>query len=102
MGMDGLGMLFKLQKEMKGVQHRLAKTTVEGSDPDGLVRAVVNGEYKLIEISLDNALLPVGGERAEKAIISAVNTAVQKMKDLSAREVESLKNSIPGMGGGAS
>jgi DNA-binding YbaB/EbfC family protein len=100
-GMGDLGQLIKLQREMKGIQSRLAKATMEGSDPSGKVKARVNGEFSLLELSIDEDLLKEKKDRIEKSVTQAVNDAVAKMKEFSAAEVGRLKDElqIPGLDG---
>ncbi len=98
-GLGDLGQLLKLQKEMKNMQNRLAKAVIEGSDPGGLVKAAVNGEYRLVRIDLPDELRSLDRGKAEKAVMQAVNDAVDRMKEHSAAELDKMKGSfqIPGM-----
>ena len=100
-GLSDLGNMMKLQKELKSIQKRLKKTEIEGNSRDGSVRAVVNGEYKLMDIKIDISLLEnVDKEKLEKMIISAVNSAVDKSRDYAAEEMSKLTGgiNIPGIG----
>jgi nucleoid-associated protein EbfC len=98
-GLGDLGQLMKLQREMKNMQNKIARATIEGGDARGLVKATVNGEFRLVRIEIDDALLGEGKERAEKAVLQAVNDAVDRMKAHSAEELGRLKDTlqIPGM-----
>ncbi|MBN1531634.1 MAG: YbaB/EbfC family nucleoid-associated protein [Spirochaetes bacterium] len=98
-GLGDLGQIMKLQREMKNMQHKIAKATIEGADAGGRVKATVNGEYRLVRIDIDNALLGEGREKAEKAVLQAVNDAVERMKAYSTEELGKLKDAlqIPGM-----
>ena len=99
-GLGDMGNLMKLQKEMKGIQKKLKKSRMEGSSSDGAVKATVNGEFSLLDIAIDSALVEAGDAKAiEKMVVSAVNDAVENMKQHSAAEMAKLTGglNIPGM-----
>ncbi len=99
-GLGDIGNLMKLQKEMKGVQKKLKKTKLEGESSDGSVKAVVNGEYSLLDLTIDPELLSnADGKQIEKMILTAVNDAVEKIKDYSAQEMSKFTGglNLPGM-----
>jgi DNA-binding YbaB/EbfC family protein len=97
-GLGDMGNLLKLQKEMKGIQKKLKKTKIEGESVDGLVKAVVNGEYELVSISIDDAAAG-DAQKLEKHVLTAVNDATEKMKSHTAAEMSSITGglNIPGL-----
>jgi nucleoid-associated protein EbfC len=98
-GMGDLGNLMKMQREMKNIQKKLKKTKIEGVSSDGLVKATVNGEQKLLDISIEEELLSQGRKKVEKMVLDAVNDASAKIQDYSAAEIKKLTGdlNIPGM-----
>jgi len=99
-GLGDMGQILKLQKEFKNVQKRLQKNETAGESTDGTVRATVNGEYRLVDIQIDQAVLASADKRAiEKKIIFAVNDAVDKTKEYAAQEMRKLTGglNIPGL-----
>jgi len=100
-GLGDIGNLMKLQKEFKSIQKKITDTTVSGACPDGKVRVVMAGDYRVREISIDPGWLEGGtADELEKMIRSAVNNAVDKIKHLSAIEMEKLTGglNLPGLG----
>jgi DNA-binding YbaB/EbfC family protein len=90
-GLGELGNLMKMQKEMKNVQKKIQKTKIEGQSSDGSVKAVVNGEFTLLDISIDENLVRSGDvKKVEKMVYSAVNDAVNKARDFSAEEMKKI------------
>ena len=80
-----------MQREMKNFQKKLKKTKLEGESPDGLVKAVVTGEYRVADLSIDNSLIESGdAKKIEKSVASAVNDAVTKIMDYSTGEMSKL------------
>ena len=90
-GLGDIGNLMKMQKEMKSIQKRLKKMNVEGESPDGSIKAIVNGEYSLVDISIDEKLVESADKnKIQKMVLSAVNDAVDKVKQQSASEMAGL------------
>ncbi len=99
-GLGDVGQMMKLQKEFKNIQKKLQKAEMEGESTDGTVKAKVNGEYKVVDIQIDeNTLKTVDKRKLEKMIIFAVNDAVDKTKDFAAQEMTKLTGglNIPGI-----
>ena len=100
-GLGDLGQIMKIQKEMKNVQKKITSARLEGESPNGSVKATVTGEYRLVDLQIDESLLN-GSDAGEikRSIMSAVNDAVAKIKDYSAGEMEKLTGglNIPGLG----
>lgn len=100
-GLGDLGNLMKLQKEMKALQKKLKASKTEDESNDGNVKAVVNGEFSLLEISIKPEFIAQNDvKKIEKSVVSAVNNATEKMKAQSAKEMASLTGgmNIPGLG----
>lgn len=100
-GLGDLGNLMKLQKEMKNLQKQLKASTVEETSNDGNVTATVNGELSLLGISIKPEFAAQNDvKKLEKAIVSAVNNAAEKIKKQSAEAMKSAAGGlgIPGLG----
>jgi len=90
-GLGDLGKIMKMQKEMKAIQKRLKQMQLEGESPGGEVKAVVNGEYELVDLKIEPDFLQNHEHRKiEKMVLAAVNKAVENIKDKSATEMSSL------------
>ena len=90
-GLGDIGNLMKMQKEMKNIQKKIQKTRIEGESSDGNVKAVVNGEFNLLDISINESLVKAGDvKKVEKMVFSAVNDAVSKAREFSAEEMKKI------------
>ncbi len=100
-GLGDLGNLVKLQKEVKAVQKRIAGATREGTSPNGKVKAVMNGEFRIVKLSIDPDYLE-GASAAdiESMVIVAANGAVDAIREYSASEMKGLAGGmdLPGLG----
>lgn len=101
-GLGDLGQVMKLQSKVKDIQKKLKKMKTEGESSDGSVKAIVDGEFKLVDIKFDEklfALDKVDRGRLEELVKSAVNSAVDKSRSLSVKEMSKLTGgiNIPGI-----
>jgi DNA-binding YbaB/EbfC family protein len=100
-GLGDIGQLMKMQKELKDIQKRLKKTEINGADRDGLVQLVINGEFKILKCEISEQLAATADRRKiEKAVIEAMNSAVDSFKKHSAEEMKRITGgmNIPGLG----
>lgn len=99
-GLGDVGQIMKMQKELKKIQKRLKKIEIEGESDDGSIRAVVSGEFKLMNIKIDSKLFDnADKDRIEKSIMSAVNSAIDKSKGYAEEEMAKITGgiNIPGL-----
>jgi len=90
-GLGEMGNLMKMQREMKSIQKKIKKTKLEGESSDGSVKATVSGEFTLTDISISDELVQAGDKKQiEKMVFSAVNDAVNRVRDFSAEEMKKL------------
>jgi len=90
-GLGDIGQIMKMQKEMKNIQKKIQKTKIEGQSSDGSVKATVNGEFSLLDISISEDLVRTGdAKKIEKMVSSAVNDAINKAKEFSAEEMKRI------------
>ncbi len=99
-GLGDIGQIMKLQRDFKNTQKRLKKTETTGENTDGSVKARVSGDYKLLDLQIDQELINSGDKKKiEKSILLAINTALEKSKDYAAEEMSKLTGgmNIPGL-----
>ncbi|MCL1864789.1 MAG: YbaB/EbfC family nucleoid-associated protein [Spirochaetes bacterium] len=90
-GLGDIGQLMKMQREMKNVQKKIQKTKIDGMSSDGSVKAVVTGEFSLVDITIDESLIKSGEvKKVEKMVYSAVNDAVDKARKFAAEEMKKI------------
>lgn len=90
-GLGDIGNLMRMQKEMKNIQKKIQKAKIEGESSDGSVKATVNGEFSLLDISISENLIKAGDvKKVEKMVYSAVNDAVNKARDFAASEMKAI------------
>lgn len=102
--MSGIGKLMKqatrMQQQMERVQLELASKTVEGIAGGGVVKVVAKCDQTLASISIQpEAVNPQDVAFLEALVLSAVNDAMAKAKEVSNRELGSVTQgfSIPGL-----
>lgn len=90
-GLGDMGNLLRMQKEMKNIQKTIKKAKIEGESAGGAVKAVVNGEFSLMSISINDELVKSGDtKQIEKMVLTAVNDAVHNAREYSAEEMKKL------------
>lgn len=77
----------KMQENMKSSTDELDKIIVEGSSGGGIVSVKMNGNMKLINVSLDDVVL-TDKEMLEDLITGAVNNAISEAKKKSESEMQ--------------
>jgi DNA-binding YbaB/EbfC family protein len=88
----------RMQTGMLKAQEELADERVEGTAADGLVKAVVTGQGKLVGLTISPETIdPDDVEMLEDLILVAVKNAVDESKKLSEDRMNAL--GIPGIGG---
>jgi len=89
-----------MQKQMLKLQAELEEREVEASTGGGMVTARVNGKGDLISIKINpEAVDPEDVEMLEDLILSAVNEANRKSKEMADKEMGKITGglSIPGL-----
>lgn len=90
-----------IQSQMKDVQEKLKNLTAEGQSGGGLVKVTINGEMKVVDITLDPiAVDPRDIPMLQDLIIAAFNSAQDNIKDKIQSEMSSATGmpfDIPGM-----
>lgn len=100
----GMAQLMKqanqMQMKMKKTQEELATKEYEAASGGGAVKVKVNGDHKIISLTVDPEVMKSGDvEMLQDLITTAVNEAMKVAKDTSAKEMEKITGglNIPGM-----
>jgi len=96
------GKIKEMQAKMKEVQDNLDKITAEGEAGGGMVKAVVNGRKKVIEVKIEESLLTPGDkEMLQDLVVAAINIALQNVEVKSNEEIkkttQGMMPNIPGL-----
>ncbi len=101
--MGGMAGLMKqanqMQIKMKKVQEELATREFSGTSGGGAVTAKVNGDNKVLAITIDPDVVKTGdAEMLQDMVVSAVNDALKTAKETSSQEMSKVTGgmSIPG------
>ncbi len=98
-GMAGLAGILKdlpkIKARMEQVKQRLGEMTVSAETGGGAVRVTANGQLRVISLDIDQTLLgglvdaanPDDHALAEELIAGAVNTALEKAREMAQREL---------------
>lgn len=101
MGMANLQrMAMQMQQGIARVKEELADARVEGTAGGGVVKAVVTGDNKLVEIVIDpSAVDPEDVEMLQDLIVAAVNEALQSASQLAETKMAAVTGGLrlPGM-----
>ncbi|MES2690406.1 MAG: YbaB/EbfC family nucleoid-associated protein [Bacteroidota bacterium] len=95
------GKLAEAQKKAEEIKTRLSAITVEGQAAGGAVKAIVDGNKKVKDILIVDALLsPERKEELQDLIVVAIENAMEQAERVSASEMQQLMGSmLPGLGG---
>ena len=84
----------KMQAKMKETQENLSKIEVEGLSGGSAVRVILNGDYELKKIKIDENVLKENKEIIEDLIVAAHNDAKQKLKMKTSEEIEKITGGL--------
>ena len=91
---DLLSQAKKMQEKMKETQENLRKIEVEGISGGETVKVILNGDYELKNIKINESLLKEKKEILEDLIIAAHSDAKQKLKSKTSEEIEKITSGI--------
>ena len=104
-----IGNAGELREKMEKMQAELEKLTAEADAGAGAVRVVVNGQMRVLSVTLDPVMissLAGGGSDAdrtmvEELIVSATNEALHRAQELARQEMMKLTGgmNLPGLEG---
>ncbi len=102
-GANGMAGLMKqanqMQMKMKKLQEELALREFNGTSGGGAVLAKVNGENKVLALTIDPEVMKAGDvEMLQDLVLSAVNEALKTAKETSSQEMSKVTGgmSLPG------
>jgi hypothetical protein len=88
--------LQKLQEQMAITQAQLAEETVTGTAGGGAVKITVTGDQQCRAVEIDADLLKDGDvEMVQDLILTALNSALEKSRDLAAERLGPLSSGLP-------
>ncbi|MBT8496025.1 MAG: YbaB/EbfC family nucleoid-associated protein [Deltaproteobacteria bacterium] len=90
----------KMQADVAKMQEELAKKTCEASSGGGMVTAVVNGQYELVELKIDPATVdPNDVGMLQDLVVAAINQAIVKVREMTQAEMGKITGGmgVPGM-----
>jgi DNA-binding YbaB/EbfC family protein len=79
----------KMQARMAKVQSDLETETVEASAGGGAVKAVVNGQQKVLSIDID-AEVAQDVEMLQDLVVAAVNEALERSREVASRRMQEV------------
>jgi len=89
------GKIKEMQSKIKEVQENLDHITAEGEAGGGMVKAIVNGRKKVLEVIIEETLMtPKDKEMLQDLIVAAVNIA---LKNVEVKSNEEIKKTTQGM-----
>jgi DNA-binding YbaB/EbfC family protein len=98
--MAGVGKLLKqaqkMQKQMEGIQLKLAEQIIEVSSGGGAINIKINGQGEFQAFKIDPEFLKEDAEFIEETLLGAVQEAAAKAKETSEEAMGSVTG---GMGG---
>ncbi|MGI8657208.1 MAG: YbaB/EbfC family nucleoid-associated protein [Candidatus Limnocylindria bacterium] len=92
----------QMQTQMAQAQQELAETTLEATAGGGAVRVVISGAQEIRSIEIDpSAIDPAEAEMLQDLVVSAVNEAIGRSKELERERMGSIAGGmgLPGMPG---
>ena len=84
-----------MQKQLEKATEQINATEFEGVASNGLVKVTVNGENKVLSVSLDPGILnPEDKEMIEDLIMIAVNDAIGKADEMKKERLGSMASAM--------
>ena len=86
----------QMQKKMGEVQQRLSELEVTGKANNGLVKVIMDGKQKVIDIKIDSSLLNEEIDMLEDLILTAINEAVSKSHEIAEKQMNNVTGNLLG------
>jgi DNA-binding YbaB/EbfC family protein len=88
--------LQQLQEQVLAAQEELAETTVSATVGGGAVTVVITGDQRCESIEIDPQVLEdADAEMLQDLILTAVNSALEKSRELAAEQLGPLAGGLP-------
>lgn len=88
------------QSKLANIQEDLARRTVTGSAGGDMVQVEINGVLEVLSVKIEPTLIAAGDEEMlEDLVAAAVNTAINRAKEMAAAEMSKLTGGmrLPGL-----
>ena len=85
-----LKQLQQMQAKMAKMQEELDAATVTGTAGGGAVSVTVNGQQKVMSVTIEPDVLEEGAELLADMVMAAVNDALDKSRDLASQQMGQL------------
>src|SRR5438093_299575 len=83
-----MGQQFKMLKQLQKMQEELGEKTVTGTAGGGMVEVVANGHQKVLSVTVKREVVdPADVEMLQDLVLAAVNDAMEKARELAAKEM---------------
>ena len=97
---DKAKQMYDLQKKAIAMQKELKETEIEAKSSDGNVTVVFNGEMRLLDIKIDEALMD-DKDQLEKILERTISEGIQRAQAVAAERTKEIMKemnlNIPGM-----
>jgi DNA-binding YbaB/EbfC family protein len=95
-GMGMMGQLQKLQEQLAEAQAKLAEETVTATAGGGAIKVTVTGDQHFTAVEIDPGILADADvEMLQDLVLAAVNSALDKSRDLQADRLGPLAGGMP-------
>ncbi|NCC84661.1 MAG: YbaB/EbfC family nucleoid-associated protein [Clostridia bacterium] len=89
----------KMQQDMQKAQEEIAAMEIEYSAGGGMVTAKINGEHKLLGLTIaPEAVDPEDVEMLQDMIVAAINGATEKLEEASQAKMSRFSGLTGGLG----
>jgi DNA-binding YbaB/EbfC family protein len=86
----------RLQQQLAEAQAKLAEETVSATSGGGAVKVTVTGDQQVTSVEIDPELLKeADAEMLQDLVLSAVNLALDKSRDLASERLGPLTGGLP-------
>lgn len=94
--MNMMGQIQKLQEQLQEAQAKLAEETVTAAAGGGVVKVTVTGDQRCLAVEIDPQVLEDGDtEMLQDLILTALNSALDKSRELAAERLGPLAGGLP-------
>ena len=99
-GLDPMAMLQQLQQQMADMEKALEEMRVTGTAGGGVVKVVMNGHHKVLEVHIAPELLEdADSEMLADLMVSAFNQALEEAQRISNEEMAALQQALGPLAG---
>jgi DNA-binding YbaB/EbfC family protein len=85
-----LKQLQQMQAKMAKMQEELDEATVTGTAGGGAVTVTVNGQQKVMAVTIEADVLEEGADLVADMVMAATNDALDKSRDMAAQQMGQL------------